>query len=481
MIRWAKRTPLFMAAMVLALGGLTPSGANAQARNNPVHSIRLEGGVSFMLSNPHRDLYGIGGGGGVGYEFRVHDYVGIEAHFGAYVFSSADPIVELGTYFAPSLGVRFHPLPELEVMDLYLAGRGALVLTGEVTRFGIEADLGAEFPIGELFRVGPFVRYVHVFQPDANELGPANGQYIAAGLTGTIAFGENNDPTDDDGDGIFSDVDRCPDEAEDMDAFQDDDGCPEIDNDHDGVEDGSDNCPTVSEDIDGFEDEDGCPDSDNDGDSIGDLTDACPNHAEDLDGDRDTDGCPDEDGAPVDADGDGVPDAEDQCNGEIEDMDGFEDTDGCPDPDNDRDGILDADDECPLAPASEGSDNGCPATVRITGSGLRILQRIEFQSDSSRLLRRSEAVLAEVAGVLNANPQMFVRIEGHADNRASEESNLRLSQQRAEMVRDWLVEHGINATRLEAIGFGESRPRNRADTDEAHRSNRRVEFVLQPR
>jgi outer membrane protein OmpA-like peptidoglycan-associated protein len=97
------------------------------------------------------------------------------------------------------------------------------------------------------------------------------------------------------------------------------------DTDKDGIPDNVDQCPTIAEDIDGFQDSDGCPDPDNDGDGIPDLNDDCPNQAEDLDGWQDSDGCPD-----VDNDGDGILDKDDKCPSVAEDFNGFEDADGCP-------------------------------------------------------------------------------------------------------------------------------------------------------
>lgn len=97
------------------------------------------------------------------------------------------------------------------------------------------------------------------------------------------------------------------------------------DTDKDGIPDNVDQCPTIAEDIDGFQDADGCPDPDNDGDGILDVNDDCPNQAEDIDGWQDSDGCPD-----VDNDGDGILDKDDKCPNVAEDFEGFEDTDGCP-------------------------------------------------------------------------------------------------------------------------------------------------------
>ena len=164
---------------------------------------------------------------------------------------------------------------------------------------------------------------------------------------------------DADGDGLEDDSDRCPQQREDRDRFEDDDGCPDPDNDGDGVLDAADGCDDADEDRDGHQDDDGCPDPDNDGDGVLDGYDSCEGELEDLDGDRDDDGCPD-----LDRDRDGVPDVSDQCIDQAEDTDGLADQDGCPESDFDRDGFLDEADACPEQPGpSTGSqgDDGCPA------------------------------------------------------------------------------------------------------------------------
>jgi OmpA-OmpF porin, OOP family len=99
---------------------------------------------------------------------------------------------------------------------------------------------------------------------------------------------------DADNDGIADGVDKCSSIAEDIDGFQDDDGCPDFDNDNDGIYDAQDKCPNEPEDFDGFEDKDGCPDLDNDKDGIPDSIDVCPNNPETINGYKDEDGCPDE-------------------------------------------------------------------------------------------------------------------------------------------------------------------------------------------
>jgi outer membrane protein OmpA-like peptidoglycan-associated protein len=95
-------------------------------------------------------------------------------------------------------------------------------------------------------------------------------------------------PGDRDHDGIPDDLDKCPDQPEDKDGFEDADGCPDLDNDKDGILDAADKCPNEPEDKDGFEDADGCPDPDNDKDGVLDAADKCPNEP----GPADNDGCP---------------------------------------------------------------------------------------------------------------------------------------------------------------------------------------------
>lgn len=166
--------------------------------------------------------------------------------------------------------------------------------------------------------------------------------------------------SDRDLDGIPDKLDECPQSTEDKDAFQDNDGCPDLDNDKDGVSDSKDKCPLIAEDRDGHEDGDGCPDTDNDGDGLPDLRDRCPADPEDRDGFEDADGCPEKDN-----DGDGVLDSTDQCPMDAEDKDGFEDADGCAELDNDKDGIKDSFDKCPnnaeILNGREDED-GCPDT-----------------------------------------------------------------------------------------------------------------------
>ena len=203
--------------------------------------------------------------------------------------------------------------------------------------------------------------------------------------------------TDRDGDGIVDDDDRCPDDAEDVDAFEDEDGCPDPDNDQDGVVDVEDACPLNPEDLDQFEDADGCPEPDNDGDGLDDVDDSCPLEAEDVDDHEDADGCPDPDN-----DADGVLDADDRCPNEA----GPVDNEGCPEEDRDGDGVPDRLDNCPDEPGPA-ENQGCQAEqqVRITDDRIEILEIVYFRTNRAVIQPRSFGLLENVARVLNAHPR----------------------------------------------------------------------------
>jgi len=215
-------------------------------------------------------------------------------------------------------------------------------------------------------------------------------------------------------------------------------------------------------------------DGDRDGDAILDSADACPEQTEDRDGYGDEDGCPDPDN-----DRDGVPDTSDRCPLQPEDPDGFGDDDGCPDPDNDRDGVMDPADGCPTTAGPVQTD-GCPRVydnVELTGDAIRIQEQLQFERDRAVIRSVSYAILDAVAEVLTDYPAMSVEVQGHTDSAGDDEHNLQLSQDRAEAVRSYLAERGIDAARLTARGYGETRPIESNRTSMGRAINRRVEFV----
>lgn len=223
-----------------------------------------------------------------------------------------------------------------------------------------------------------------------------------------------------------------------------------------------------------------CAPGDTDQDGIEDDLDKCPGQAEDFDNDRDTDGCPD-----VDSDKDGLEDDVDTCPAEAEDFDGFQDSDGCPDADNDGDSVADELDRCPLQPetVNEYMDtDGCPDTkperVVLETKRIAITEQVNFALGAATLDPSSYALLDDVARVMTDNPGLQVRIEGHTDNVGDENLNVKLSQSRAESVRTFLIDRGINPSRLDAIGFGPTKPIDTNRTEEGRANNRRVEFVI---
>jgi outer membrane protein OmpA-like peptidoglycan-associated protein len=296
-----------------------------------------------------------------------------------------------------------------------------------------------------------------------------------------------------DGDGIKDDVDKCPDEPEDFDGFEDTDGCPDPDNDQDGILDVDDLCPNTPENYNGIEDNDGCPEKteeDRDGDGIPDSVDKCPDVPEDKDGYEDKDGCPDPDN-----DGDGVPDKDDRCPGmdtdkassfikTKEDKDGFEDEDGCPDPDNDKDGILDKDDKCPNEPETYNNykdDDGCPDEVpfKIGRTGFQLNEKIYFRTNKDIIRKVSFKLLDTLASVIKDRKDLrLIEIQGHTDQRGTRRYNISLSQKRAESVKRYLVNKGVEADRLRATGYGKGRLKCTAMNVLCWSTNRRVEFVI---
>ena len=287
---------------------------------------------------------------------------------------------------------------------------------------------------------------------------------------------------DRDGDGLKDDVDKCPDDPEDFDGFEDEDGCPDPDNDRDGILDEDDKCRDIPEDKDGFQDEDGCPEgdkNDRDGDGILDNVDKCPDDPEDFDQFQDEDGCPDPDN-----DQDGILVVDDLCPNDPEDKDGFEDEDGCPDLDNDKDRILDKDDKCPNEPETyNGTDDedGCPdrGRVVVTDTAIEILDMVYFEFNKAIIKPQSYPILDAVAATLQGNPSIqLIEVQGHTDERGDDAYNLDLSDKRAHAVEKYLADKGIDPKRLTAQGYGETQPLDRRSNEAAWAKNRRVAFLI---
>lgn len=205
---------------------------------------------------------------------------------------------------------------------------------------------------------------------------------------------------------------------------------------------------------------------------------------------------PEPEPADPDSDGDGVPDSRDRC---LSTPAGVSvDAQGCP-LDDDRDGVPNHVDDCPRTVAGaevdrrgcelDGDGDGvvdrldrCPNTradVEVDVNGCEIGEEIDlpgvnFETNSDRLLPGAADVLDEAAATLRRNPNIVVAVEGHTDSDGETQYNESLSQRRAATVRDYLIARGVEADRLTALGYGESRPIADNSTATGKAQNRRV-------
>ena len=154
--------------------------------------------------------------------------------------------------------------------------------------------------------------------------------------------------------------------------------------------------------------------------------------------------------------------------------------------DSDDDGIPDILDNCPLEKGPV-INRGCPMSrrqkVAMREDRIDILEKVQFAPGSARIRPRSFAMLDQVVSVLKNHPDVVrVQVEGHTDSTGSARTNTVLSQARAKSVAAYLVSHGIERARLDARGFGPSRPLATNVTRTGREANRRVEFrVLERR
>ena len=340
---------------------------------------------------------------------------------------------------------------DLEINDELFAAAGLALDLGGSGGPPVELDLAFSYatPAGDVFAT--FNRnYAEIKPGVVVDAGPvlafvAGGFGVAEGY-GTpdwrVLAGVRFDPgeasapakkvVDSDGDGLLDNVDSCANTPEDLDQFEDTDGCPDLDDDQDGIPDATDKCRLEPEDRDAFEESDGCPDPDNDKDKILDAADGCPNVAEDFDNFEDGNGCPEPDN-----DRDFVADVVDACPLVAGTVAGK----GCPLPDRDTDGVIDRLDNCPEW-SGKPEFHGCngPQLVKLTETKLEVLQTILFVKNRTTIQNKSNRVLDAVALVLKNHPELEVEIEG--------DDVAKLSEGRAEAVKKYLVKKGVAAARL---------------------------------
>ena len=503
--------PLTIAAILVLLASASVAAPAAAQVGFAVH---LEGGGAVMLSPHQRQVMGYDNGatGMMRAELRLADIIGLEVQGGALLFPSSR---ELGRVFLAGGGLRFEPMLG-NVGRLVIDAHASYAGTGDLVHFALDAGLAFEVQIGDNVGLGPYVRFTNVFTSGPNDGGDA--MMLSYGVTLALGTSREHPRADTDGDGVFDDTDLCihdragptpdprragcpladaDDDADDDGVDDDDDvcvheaagatpdparrGCPmlALDLDHDGVLDRNDLCPSVPAGAHADPARAGCPQTDTDSDGVYDVDDLCPTVPVGARPDPTRRGCPD-----ADDDGDGVPNSADLCPTERADAWLHPDPArlGCPMADRDHDTVPDATDACPDvagAPSANARRNGCPGLLAIDHDRIRIERPLYFATGRETILGRSRPVLTALAEALRLTPGIRrLSIIGHTDDVGTEEANRDLSERRAHSVMQWLIDHGIEASRLESHGVGESAPIAAGHSREAREQNREVDFLV---
>ncbi|MBN1558767.1 OmpA family protein [candidate division KSB1 bacterium] len=439
----------------LADMGLSATWDNAKGIGVSFSGIRAKGG------DVDDGAIGMMFGGNLKYAPTPYTMFSLDASYGGFKPHLADSDYEPDenspfetTVIPVQLSLRVTPFAEAALKPYFLLGLGVLswdLLNNDVSvhdrqmEFNMAAGLGLEWFIAQSVGLDFLLRNSTYPGLDLDNVGTGdddNRQLLEGRISLNYYWGQNRDR---DKDGILDKFDAAPLEAEDVDGFQDSDGAPDPDNDNDGILDADDGAPNEPEDKDGFQDEDGVPDLDNDNDGILDVNDKAPNAAEDKDGFQDDDGAPDPDN-----DKDGIPDATDKCPNEAENINGYEDDDGCPD----------------VKPMPK---------LEKAGAAL-ILKGVNFKTGSADLTPESLAILDEVIAGLKDAPEVEIEIRGYTDDVGRAAANQKLSERRAQSVQKYLIDSGITAGRLKAVGLGEENPVASNATPEGRAENRRIEF-----
>ena len=187
----------------------------------------------------------------------------------------------------------------------------------------------------------------------------------------------------------------------------------------------------------------------------------------------------------------------DNCPEEAEDFDGYQDDDGCPDADNDRDGLCDpwveakgmlsnfahvcqGVDRCPEQAESQNGykdDDGCPDEVPQPPKKVFVLEGVNFESGKATITPDSYISLMKVVDIMETFKEATFEIVGHTDNVGSKDKNMQLSADRAAAVKNFLVENGIDESRMVTSGMGDTKPVASNKTPEGRAQNRRIEFT----
>ena len=288
-------------ALPALLGGalcLAAPSAHAQVR------LHVDAFAAAPLAGWQADRYAPGGGLAAGVEWALHPAFGLTANVGWAILAprandqpaAGIPALSAGGYAWLYLGARLRPLGRSRsgAERLFVEVDGGVARTGSVLAPTLRARVGWSFAAGPV-DVGPWVGWAWLPQTDAAAYpGDAHLALVGVGLTLFPDRPRPAPPPPSPPRVVVPPPPPCPTLAGPSVPDADADGCPESDRDGDGLRDAVDRCPDEAEDRDNFEDDDGCPDPDNDHDTILDAVDRCPNEPEVVNGVDDHDGCPDE-------------------------------------------------------------------------------------------------------------------------------------------------------------------------------------------
>ncbi len=428
-----------MAALLLSLFSVR----GAQAQIKPLSpSFDIHAGYHFFLWEAENFKHNFVVGGRVGFNFTpvfalegqgqyIQSRTLITGKVGDIALLGGDLVIHLTRgkvvpYLLAGAGAKYYKVRDRVSEGDYrldpVTGEALPIYKNPDWDFAIDAAFGLKLFPARGFAIRVEGRYImsvgsNLDEGIPNQDGLLNDRFDDLQMTVAAYFSPGGKASDRDRDGLVDSKDQCPDDPEDFDEFEDIDGCPEPDNDKDGILDVDDDCRNDPESFNKYQDDDGCPD-------------VAP---------------------PQDLDGDGLADNSDKCPDKPETFNDFQDDDGCPD-------------EKPQ-PVVDGE--------------IIILEKVYFETDKSYISAYYRAELDKVVATLKSHPKVTkVRVEGHADERASDEYNVALSDRRCNAVRDYLISQGIDAKRMEIKGYGEGRPVGLGHDEDSWSKNRRVEFVI---